>query len=353
MEKAIPALTVGPRGFSVAEISQLIARLPKAELHLHIEGSLEPELMFRLAQRNGVSLAFESVEDIRSAYRFSNLQEFLDIYYQGMAVLLNEQDFYDLTWAYIEQCRINNIVHCEIFFDPQAHTDRGIDFDSVVTGISRALQDAEDKHSISSRLIMSFLRHLSEESAFETLDAALPFLHLIHGVGLDSSELGHPPQKFQRVFEAAQALGLKKVAHAGEEGPPEYVWEALQLLQVARIDHGNRALEDSTLVQELVKSKIPLTVCPLSNLSLGVVNSLDNHPLKEMLDAGLLVTINSDDPAYFGGYINENYLRIAQALKLDASELLVLAQNSFKASFLSNTEIDLRLAEVERCLNHK
>ncbi len=337
----------------MSTIAEFVQRLPKAELHLHIEGSLEPELMFRLAQRNGVSLTYDSVEEIRSAYRFSNLQEFLDIYYQGMAVLLHEQDFYDLTWAYIEQCRSNNVVHCEIFFDPQAHTDRGVGFESVVAGISRALQDARDKYSISSRLIMCFLRHLSEERAFASLDEALPYLHLIHGVGLDSSELGHPPEKFERVFAAAHALGLKKVAHAGEEGPPEYVWQALQLLEVARIDHGNRALEDSGLVQALVKSKIPLTVCPLSNLSLGVVDSLENHPLKTMLDAGLLVTINSDDPAYFGGYLNENYLRIAQALKLNASQMSVLAQNSFKASFLSSTEIALRLAEVERCQSHK
>ena len=352
-EKVIRELTVQQWGIKVMEYSQLIARLPKAELHLHIEGSLEPELMFRLAQRNGVSIPFESVQEVRDAYKFSNLQEFLDIYFQGSEVLLVEQDFYDLTWEYIEQCRKNNIVHCEIFFDPQAHTDRGVDFGAVVTGISRALQDAQDKHSISSRLIMSFLRHLDEKSAFATLDAARPYLALIHGVGLDSSEQGHPPEKFQRVFAAAHALGLKKVAHAGEEGPPEYVWEALQLLQVARIDHGNRALEDPELVQYLKQTGIPLTVCPLSNLCLRVVDRLENHPLKTMLDAGLVATINSDDPAYFGGYLNENYLQVSKALQLDESELLVLVKNSFKASFLSSGEIALKLAEVERCLNRK
>jgi len=337
----------------MADISQLIERLPKAELHLHIEGSLEPELMFQLAQRNGVSIPFNSVEDVRSAYKFSNLQEFLDIYFQGTAVLLVEQDFYDLTWEYIEQCRNNNIVHCEIFFDPQAHTGRGVGFDVVVKGISRALQDAQDKYCISSRLIMSFLRHLDEESAFATLDAARPWLDLIHAVGLDSSELGHPPEKFQRVFEAAHALGLKKVAHAGEEGPPEYVWQALKLLDVARIDHGNRALEDSELVSHLKQAGIPLTVCPLSNLSLAVVDALENHPLKTMLDAGLLATINSDDPAYFGGYLNANYFQVAQALHLVEAELIELVKNSFKASFLSSDEIALRLSEVERCRNHK
>jgi len=353
MGKVTPELMARRWGTRTLEISQWIARLPKAELHLHIEGSLEPELMFGLAQRNGVSIPFKSVQDIRSAYKFSNLQEFLDIYYQGMAVLIVEQDFYDLTWEYIEQCHKNNIVHCEIFFDPQAHTDRGVDFGSVVKGISRALQNAQTRYSISSRLIMSFLRHLDEASAFATLDSAMPYLDLIHGVGLDSSELGHPPEKFQRVFEAAHALGLKRVAHAGEEGPPEYVWQALKLLQVTRIDHGNRALEDAELVSYLVNAGIPLTVCPLSNLSLGVVDQLAKHPLKTMLDKGLMVTINSDDPAYFGGYLNENYLQIAQALHLEKPDLLVLINNSFKASFLPDSEIVLRLAEVERCLNHR
>jgi adenosine deaminase len=320
--------------------------LPKAELHLHIEGSLEPEMMFALAQRNGVSLAFDSVEAIRAAYAFSNLQDFLDIYYQGMAVLRCEQDFFDLTTAYLNRAAADGVLHVEIFFDPQGHTARGVPFANVVGGIARALAEAEER-GISSRLIMCFLRHLSEDDAQATLDAALPFLPLIHGVGLDSSEVGHPPEKFARVFARARSLGLKIVAHAGEEGPPEYVWQALDVLKVDRIDHGNRALEDAALVQRIVADGLTLTVCPLSNLKLCVVHDLASHPLRRMLAAGLRATVNSDDPAYFGGYVNANFVAVADALDLTRAEIITLARNSFTGSFLEPTEQARHLAAID------
>jgi adenosine deaminase len=315
-------------------IKDFIAELPKAELHLHIEGTLEPELLFKLAQRNNKKTSFKSIEELKHAYNFNNLQEFLDIYYQGASVLIEEQDFYDLTWAYLEKAHAQNILHAEIFFDPQTHTDRGIKFETVIKGIHHALENGKEKLGISSKLILCFLRHLDEKAAHETLEAALPFKAWITAVGLDSSEIGHPPSKFQHVYDKAKKEGLLTVAHAGEEGPAEYVWEALNLLKVARIDHGNHALDDEKLIKELVAKQIPLTVCPLSNQKLKVVPDLKNHPLKQMLEKGLLVTINSDDPAYFGGYVNENYLAIAQALNLSKQEIMQLAKNSFTASFL-------------------
>ena len=330
---------------SPADRAAFIAGLPKAELHLHIEGSLEPELMFALAQRNGVAIPFASVEDVRAAYAFSNLQDFLDIYYQGMAVLRTEQDFFDLTAAYLDRARADGVRHVEIFFDPQGHTERGVAFASVIGGITRAL-DAAAVQGLSSRLIMCFLRHLDEASAEATLDEALPFLAHIHGVGLDSSELGHPPAKFARVFARARALGLKLVAHAGEEGPPEYVHEAIDLLGVDRIDHGNRALEDTALVARLAREGMCLTVCPLSNVKLCVVDDIAAHPLRTMLSLGLKATVNSDDPAYFGGYVNANYVAVADALDLTRDELLTLAHNSFTGSFLSGAEQAPHLAAI-------
>jgi adenine deaminase len=330
---------------SAAARAAFIAALPKAELHLHIEGSLEPEMMFALAQRGGVELAFDSVEAIRAAYEFSNLQDFLDIYYQGMAVLRTEQDFYDLTAAYLARAEADTVRHVEIFFDPQGHTARGVAFADVVGGIARALDDAKLR-GITSLLIMCFLRHLSEADAQATLDEALPHLHLIHGVGLDSSEVGHPPDKFARVFARARALGLKIVAHAGEEGPPDYVWQALDVLGVDRIDHGNRALEDAALVQRIVADGLTLTVCPLSNLKLCVVDDLASHPLCRMLQAGLKATVNSDDPAYFGGYVNANFIAVADALDLSRDEIILLARNSFTGSFLEPQEQAPHLAAI-------
>ncbi|BBB13518.1 adenosine deaminase [Sphingopyxis sp. FD7] len=339
-----------PDGFaSREERAAFIARLPKAELHLHIEGSLEPELMFRLAQRNGVAIPFASIDDVRAAYAFSNLQDFLDIYYQGMGVLQTEQDFYDLTAAYCARANADNVRHIEIFFDPQGHTARGVAFETVIAGITRALDDAEARYAMTSRLILCFLRHLSEAEAEATLDEALPFLGRIVGVGLDSSELGHPPAKFERVFARARALGLKLVAHAGEEGPPEYVREALDLLKVDRIDHGNRSLEDPALVARLAASGMTLTVCPLSNLKLCVVRDIAAHPLKTMLDAGLRATVNSDDPSYFGGYVNANYQAVADALDLSRDDLVMLARNSFTGSFLSDAEKARHLAAIDAC----
>ena len=328
------------------EMDTFIEGLPKVELHLHIEGSLEPELMFSLAQRNKVNLPFKSVEEVRKAYNFSNLQDFLDIYYQGMSVLLKEQDFYDLTWAYLERCAANHVMHTEIFFDPQGHTDRGVSFETVITGITRALDDGKKKLNITSKVIMCFLRHLSEEDALKTLEQALPYKDKIIGVGLDSSEKGHPPSKFERVFAKARAAGFLIVAHAGEEGPPEYVWEALDKLKVNRIDHGNRSLEDATLTARLVKDGMALTVCPLSNLKLCVVKDMKDHPLKKMLALGLKATINSDDPAYFGGYMNDNYKAVTHALHLDKSDILTLARNSVAASFLSEAEKETLLRRV-------
>jgi len=331
----------------MSALNDLIARLPKAELHLHIEGSLEPELMMALAQRNGIELPYKTVEEIRAAYEFSNLQDFLDIYYVGMNVLQTEQDFFDLAWAYLERAHADNVRHVEIFFDPQGHTERGIAFATVIDGLTRALEQAEDRWGLTSQLIMCFLRHLSEDAAFETLEQAMGHLERIDGVGLDSSEMGHPPSKFERVFARAGELGLKRVAHAGEEGPPEYIFEALDLLQIDRVDHGNRALEDTELVQRLVDSKMALTVCPLSNLRLCGVERLEDHPLKRMLELGLVATCNSDDPAYFGGYVNDNFRRTAEAVGLTAGEIITLARNSFIGSFLPQDAIARHLAEID------
>lgn len=316
---------------------ELIKKLPKAELHLHIEGSFEPELMFAIARRNNVPIRFKSIQEVKEAYNFHNLQSFLDIYYEGANVLLKEQDFYDLTMAYLKRCKEDNVVHTEIFFDPQTHTDRGVPFSVVFKGIHTALKDAEKDWGITSHMIMCFLRHLSEESAFKTLQDSLPFKQHILAVGLDSSEVGHPPSKFERVFAAALKEGYMTVAHAGEEGPPSYIWEALDLLKVKRIDHGVRSLEDEKLMQRLIAEKMPLTVCPLSNLKLCVVKDLREHNLKKMLQRGVKVTINSDDPAYFGGYMNQNFLTTAEALDLTQQELKTIAANSFEASFMPET----------------
>ena len=311
-----------------------IATLPKVELHLHIEGSLEPELMFALAERNDVDLPYASVEEVRAAYQFHDLQSFLDIYYAGAYVLLTEQDFYDLTWAYLERCRDDHVRHTEIFFDPQTHTERGVPFATVIDGIHRALADGERELGITSRLILCFLRHLSAEAAMETLETALPWREHIHAVGLDSAELGNPPEKFQAVFERARAEGFPAVAHAGEEGPPDYIWQALDLLKVARIDHGVQAEQDPNLMQRLAREQIPLTVCPLSNIKLCVFERLEQHNLKRLMDAGLCVTISSDDPAYFGGYVGENFRATAAALQLDLDDLEKLARNAVDAAFL-------------------
>ncbi len=333
-------------------ISQLIGQLPKAELHLHLEGSMEPELMFELAQRNGVSIPFASVEQVRAAYNFQNLQEFLDIYYQGMAVLQTEQDFFDLTVAYCARAQQDQVRHVEVFFDPQGHTERGVSMATVVTGITRGLAHAQSTWSISSQLILCFLRHLSEAEAFQTLEQAQPFLPRLAGVGLDSSELGHPPEKFAAVFARARELGLRAVAHAGEEGPPQYVWEALDLLKVERLDHGNRALEDELLTQRLVDEQMPLTVCPLSNLKLCVVDEMAHHPLKKMLEMGLLATVNSDDPSYFGGYMNANFEAVAAALSLDCQQIGQLARNSFIASWLPEADKQSFLTEIDQIITN-
>ncbi len=329
------------------EIARFFAGLPKAELHLHIEGSFEPELLFAIARRNRLDLPYASVDELRRAYDFSDLQDFLDIYYQGMAALVHARDFHELTTAYLDRVHAQNVRHVEIFFDPQAHTARGVAFETVLDGIHGALRQAEDRHGISFRLIMCFLRHLSEEDAFTALDLALPHRDRVYGVGLDSSEVGHPPSKFARVFQKARDAGFAAVAHAGEEGPPAYVWEALDVLKVDRIDHGNRAMEDERLVQRLARDAVTLTVCPLSNLKLCVVDELARHPLKTMLDRGLKPTVNSDDPAYFGGYVNENYSAVAQALKLTRAELGRLAANAFEGSFLPPDEKARRIAEVD------
>lgn len=332
--------------FSSTARARLIAALPKAELHLHIEGSLEPEMLFALAARNGVAIPFTSVEEVRRAYAFSNLQDFLDIYYQGMAVLREEQDFFDLTMAYLERAHADNVRHVEIFFDPQGHTERGIAFGTVIGGIARALDEGQARLGISHRLILCFLRHLDEAAALETLAQAAPWLDRIAGVGLDSSELGHPPAKFARAFATARQLGLHLVAHAGEEGPPEYVWEALDLLNVDRIDHGNRALEDPALVRRIVADGQTLTVCPLSNLKLCVIGDMAESPVRRMLDLGIRATINSDDPAYFGGYVNANYEAVAEALNLSADQIVTLAANSFAGSFLPEAEKAAHIAEI-------
>jgi len=328
-------------------LDAFINGLPKAELHLHIEGSLEPELMFELARRNKVSIPFDSVEAVRAAYDFSNLQDFLDIYYAGANVLLTEQDFHDLAFAYFRRAAADTVRHAEIFFDPQTHTDRGIPFQVVADGLLSGMKAAESELGVSSQLILCFLRHLDEDAAFATLRKAEPWLDRIRGVGLDSSEVGHPPSKFQQVFAAAGSMGLKRVAHAGEEGPPDYVWQALDLLKIDRMDHGNRSMEDPALVQRLAKSGMTLTVCPLSNHKLCVVDDLKDHPVPEMLRQGLHVTINSDDPAYFGGYVNENYRQLAAAVGLTREQLTLLARNSFEGSFLTSAEKSTYLAEID------
>ncbi|CAN7381448.1 adenosine deaminase [Brevundimonas sp. LjRoot202] len=324
-----------------------IAGLPKAELHLHIEGSLEPELMFELARRNAVAIPFDSVEAVRAAYDFSNLQDFLDIYYAGANVLLTEEDFHDLALAYFRRAAADTVRHAEIFFDPQTHTDRGIPFGVVAEGLLAGMKRAERELGVTSKLILCFLRHLDEHAAFDVLHQADPWLDRIVGVGLDSSEVGHPPSKFQRVFERAGQMGLKRVAHAGEEGPPAYVHEALDLLHIDRMDHGNRSMEDEALIERLAASGMTLTVCPLSNLKLCVVKDLKDHPVPEMLRRGLHVTLNSDDPAYFGGYVNDNYRRLAAAVGLTRAQVTQMARNSFEGSFLGEAEKAARIAEVE------
>jgi len=332
-------------------MKRFIEGIPKAELHLHIEGTFEPELMFIIAKRNKVKIPYKSIDKLKAAYDFNNLQEFLNVYYAGCKVLLKEQDFYDMTMAYLKKAHQQNILHTEIMFDPQTHTNRGVPFATVISGIHRAREDAKKDFGISTKLIMCFLRHLNEESAFKTLEEAQPFYTQIDAVGLDSSEIGHPPSIFERVFKKARAEGYLLVAHAGEEGPAEYVWEALNLIKVDRIDHGNHSLEDNRLVQKLVKRKMPLTVCPLSNLKLKVVKVLTEHPIKLMMNKGLFVTLNSDDPAYFGGYVNENYLAIQQALELTGEDIIQLAKNSFEASFLDETDKKKYISQIDKFVN--
>jgi len=315
-------------------LPELLRRMPKAELHIHIEGSLEPELIFAMAARNGVAIPYASVEELRRAYAFTNLQSFLDIYYAGASVLLKEQDFYDMAWAYLERAAADNVVHTEMFFDPQTHTARGVAMETVINGLHRACIEAGPTLGVSASLIMCFLRHLSEDEAFETLERALPLRDKFIGVGLDSSEVGHPPEKFARVFARCRELGLHLVAHAGEEGPPAYVWTALDLLKVERIDHGVQSTKDPALMARLARDRIPLTVCPLSNLKLCVFPKLEQHNLRELLDAGLVATVNSDDPAYFGGYMNDNLVRTFAATGLSAVHAWQLARNSFEASFI-------------------
>ena len=331
-------------------LADKIARAPKAELHIHIEGSLEPELIFELARRNGVTLAYDSIDTLRAAYAFTDLQSFLDIYYAGASVLLHERDFHDMTMAYVERALADHVTHTEIFFDPQTHTERGVSIATVVAGIERALADAE-KRGLTSKLILCFLRHLSEEDALATFDEALPlfdqYKHRLIGVGLDSSERGHPPSKFERVFAKARAKGLKLVAHAGEEGPPSYIYEALDLLKVDRVDHGVRSIEDPALVTRLADTRVALTVCPLSNLKLCVFDDLTKHTLKALLDKGVAVTVNSDDPAYFGGYVNANYLATIEALKLTDAEVYTIIRNSFEAAFVTPAERDALIAKLD------
>ncbi|MDP2023936.1 MAG: adenosine deaminase [Hydrogenophaga sp.] len=336
------------KNLAIERAVALARAIPKAELHIHIEGSLEPELIFALAQRNGVQLPYADVEALRAAYAFTDLQSFLDIYYAGASVLLKDADFYDMAWAYFERAKADHVIHTEIFFDPQTHTARGVPMATVIQGLSRACADAQAKLGISSALILCFLRHLSEADAFATLEAALPYREHFIGVGLDSSEVDHPPEKFVRVFARCRELGLRIVAHAGEEGPPEYIWEALELLQAERIDHGVRCLEDPVLVAELAKRRTPLTVCPLSNLKLCVVNDLADHPMKQLLDAGLCATVNSDDPAYFGGYLNANFEQTVRALALTEADVITLAKNSFEASFVNDAERAALLDALDR-----
>ena len=334
------------------QINNFIEGIPKAELHLHIEGTFEPELMFKIAQRNNIPINYNSIDELKKAYNFNNLQEFLDMYYAGAKVLIHIQDFYDLTWAYLTKVHEQNIIHTEIFFDPQTHTDRGVSFNTVIQGIHSALEDGKEKLGISSKLIMCFLRHLDEAAAFETLNQALPYKNWIAGVGLDSSEMGHPPSKFERVFSKAREEGFITVAHAGEDGPAEYVWEAINLLKVSRIDHGNQSLDDDQLIKHIAEKQIPLTVCPLSNLELKVVNDLKDHPLMKLMEAGIMVTINSDDPAYFGGYVNENYTCIASALNLSKRQITELAKNSIKSSFLPDGDKEKIIMQIEEYYNN-
>lgn len=338
---------------TLTDIAAFIEGLPKVELHLHIEGTLEPEMLLALEARHGMSLPYASVEAARAAYRFTQLQDFLDLYYQGTSVLRTEQDFYDLAWAYLSRAHAQNVIHTEIFFDPQAHTARGVPFATVIAGIRRALDEAAARHGLTSRLILCFLRHLDETDAQRTLDMALPYRSWIAGVGLDSSEAGHPPSKFARVFARARSHGLRAVAHVGEEGPAPYIWEALDLLKVERIDHGNRAIDDPSLVDRLHGARMPLTMCPLSNLKLCVIKDLRDHPLRRLLQQGLAVTVNSDDPAYFGGYMTENFTAVQSALGLTAAELIQLTRNAIDGSFAGESEraaMTARLAAFARTI---
>jgi len=331
----------------MTDLATFVSGLPKAELHLHIEGSLEPEQMFELARRNRISIPFATVEELRGAYSFSRLQDFLDIYYQGADVLRTEEDFRDLALAYFDRAAADHVLHAEIFFDPQTHTDRGIPFQVVADGLLAGMAEAERRHGLTSRLILCFLRHLDEAAAFATLDAAGPWIDRIAAVGLDSSELGHPPSKFERVFARAGEMGLRRVAHAGEEGPPAYVHEALDLLHIDRLDHGNRALEEAALTTRLARQGMTLTVCPLSNLKLCVVDDIASHPIEHMLRLGLRATVNSDDPAYFGGYVNDNYRALIPAGRLDARDFATLARNSFLGSFLDDADVTRHLATLD------
>ncbi len=339
----MPAVTIDP-----SKLPALLQAMPKAELHMHIEGSLEPELIFALAQRNGVQLSYPSVEALRAAYAFTDLQSFLDIYYAGASVLLKEQDFHDMAWAYLTKCQAENILRTEMFFDPQTHTDRGVPFEVVIKGLASACERARTELGVSAALIMCFLRHLSEDEALATLEASLPYKDHFIGVGLDSSEKGHPPEKFARVFARCKELGLHLVAHAGEEGPPQYIYNALDILHVERIDHGVRCVEDPALVQRLIKQGTALTVCPLSNVKLCVFKDLKQHNLKTLLRQGVKVTINSDDPAYFGGYLNQNYLETAAALELTAQDAYTLARNSFEAAFASESDKANWIAQLDQ-----
>ncbi|MEZ7519110.1 adenosine deaminase [Psychrobacter sp. NPDC078370] len=329
---------------------ELIKKLPKAELHLHIEGSLEPELMFRLAKKNNVEIPYDSVEDVRAAYNFNNLQSFLDIYYAGANVLLTKDDFYDLTWEYILRCVEDNVIHTEIFFDPQTHTERGVPFEAVITGIKEALADAKAKYGITSCIIMCFLRHLSQEEAFETLEQALDYKDDIIGVGLDSSELGNPPSKFKEVFQKAKEEGFKLVAHAGEEADFSYIYEALDLLNINRIDHGVQSIKSPELMQRLKDEQMPLTVCPNSNIELKVFETYKEHNIKELLDYGLNISVNSDDPAYFKGYVNQNFINLYENLPITEDDIITLVKNSFKSAFISDELKEAYLARVDLAL---
>ncbi len=345
--------TYDPRFDSIPadRLPALLQAMPKAELHMHIEGSLEPELIFALAQRNGVALPYADVEALRRAYAFTDLQSFLDIYYAGASVLLKEQDFYDMAWAYLERAAADNVVRTEMFFDPQTHTARGVPMATVIAGLHRACVDAQGKLGVSAALILCFLRHLSEDEAFATLEEALPFRAQFIGVGLDSSEVGHPPEKFARVFARCRELGLRLVAHAGEEGPPAYVWSALDVLKVERIDHGVQSAKDPELMKRLARDRMPLTVCPLSNLKLCVFPDLAQHNLRELLDAGLVATVNSDDPAYFGGYMNDNFLQTFAATGLTVRHAWQLAANSFEGSFIEDGERKKYVESLDRCFD--